>query len=99
MIIYYLLQLLIAIGTAFTSVFGSVSVLPFGIDSIVSTAVSYFYGAIDTVPYLEVVWDCFLWIILFEVSLLIGKLILGSRMPTHNINLLKLISRKSNSRP
>ena len=85
MIIYYLLQLLIGIGEALTSVFGSVSVLPFGIDSFLSTAVGYFKGAFITLPYLEVVWTCFLWVILFEVSLLVLKVFMGSRVP-HNTN-------------
>lgn len=60
--------------------------LPFGIDGILTTAVSYYHGITETVPYLQVVWNCFLFVLAFEVVLLVLKLVLGSRLPAHTIN-------------
>jgi len=81
MIVYYLLQLLIGIGETLTSVFGRVDVLPLGIDTALNTAVGYFIGIFDTIPYLEIVWTCFKWIILFEIALKVLVLIFGARSP------------------
>lgn len=85
MIVYYLMQLINLVGSALTSVFGSVFLLPWGIDAIFVTMVSYFRGAINTLPYLEVVLTCFLIAVGFEISLLVLKLIFGSRTPV-NLN-------------
>jgi len=81
MLVYYLLKLLIVIGGAFTGFFGRVDVLPLGIDAVLSTAVGYFIGIFDTIPYLEIVWTSFKWIILFEIALKVLVLVFGSRSP------------------
>lgn len=86
MIIYYFLK---AIGTGISAFFmwlPRIDSLPFGLDEILSYLVSLFHGAMETLPYLQVVWTCFLWILVFELTMLVVKLILGSRTPTHNIN-------------
>lgn len=85
MIIFYLLKLLISIGTVLTGFFGRVDILPFGIDSILVTMVGYFKAAIITLPYLEIVFTYFLWVIGFEIALKVLKVILGSRSPAHDI--------------
>jgi len=60
--------------------------LPWGIDGVLQKMVSYYRGAIETLPYLEVVLQCFMYAILFELALLVLKLFLGSRTPGHNVN-------------
>lgn len=85
MILYYLFSFFIAIGDKLSSVFGTAYNLPYGLDSILVTAVSYFRGAIDTLPYLSVVLDFFLYAVAFELVLLTLKLIFGSRTPV-NLN-------------
>lgn len=64
----------------------SVTSLPFGLDNILVMASGYFHGAMDTLPYLEVVWTCFLYLLGFELLLVILKFFLGSRAPGHNAN-------------
>jgi len=85
-----ILQLLIAIllGTLeiIFSWLPSVETLPFGIDSALTLAVSYFRGAIDTLPYLEIVWTCFLYLVGFEILMLLLKFFLGHRAPGNNAN-------------
>jgi len=61
----------------------TVSSLPFGLDSIIISMSGYYHGAMVSFPFLVVVWDCFLWLIRFEIALLVLKFILGSRLPVH----------------
>jgi hypothetical protein len=60
--------------------------LPWGTDHSIVLAVGYFRGIMSTFPYLEVVWICFGYVILFEIGLLLLKFILGSRTPGKEIN-------------
>ena len=85
MLIQLLLQILISTVNVIFSWLPAVDTLPFGIDSAFISAMMYFNGAIDTLPYLEIVFDSFLYVIGFEVLLLVLKLFLGSRTP-HNVN-------------
>lgn len=59
--------------------------LPFGLDPLFVQISSYWHGAMITVPYFQVVWTCFLYVMAFELALLVLKLFLGSRAP-HNTN-------------
>jgi len=58
--------------------------LPWGIDPLFVQMSRYFHGAIDTLPYLEVVLVCFGYALLFELGMMFLKLFLGSRAPHHN---------------
>jgi len=52
---------------------------------ILETVVTYWYGAMETLPYLQIVWDTFILVIMpFEILLLAVKFFLGSRVPIHN---------------
>lgn len=84
MIIHILLSIVIVILNTITSWLPVVTELPFGLDSILQTAVSYFHGAGQTLPYLEVVWSAFLYVAGFELLLLVLKIFLGSRTPHSN---------------
>jgi len=84
MIIILLLNFLLLIIGAVFSFFPVVLELPFGIDGFLTTAVGYFIGIFDTIPYLEVVWTSFKWIIVFEIALLVLKLFFGSRSPVNH---------------
>lgn len=63
----------------------TITELPFGLDGIFALAIGYFKGFMETLPYVETVWHAFLWLVLFEVSLLLLKLFLGSRTPVNNV--------------
>jgi len=84
MILQLLIQIVISAITIMFSWLPSVETLPFGIDTILQFAVDLFKGAINTIPYLEVVWICFLYAISFEILLLILKFFLGHRSPGSN---------------
>jgi len=86
MILQLLLNFVLAVLNAIFSWLPPVIELPFGVDSILVTAVRYFHGAMTTVPYLQVVWTCFLWALAFELLMLVLKIILGSRVPANNVN-------------
>lgn len=57
----------------------SVTTLPFGIDGALTYIVQLYHGAMATLPYLEIVWTCFLYLLGFELLLVIMKVFLGSR--------------------
>jgi len=86
MIIHLILSVVTVFANILTSWLPDVEVLPLGLDPILNTAVGYFNGVTETLPYLNVVWQCFLYILSFEILLLVLKIFLGSRVPTHNIN-------------
>lgn len=79
MIIQLFLQILISLITLLFSWLPDVTILPFGIDTALSYAVQLFHGAMSTLPYLEIVWTCFLYLLGFEILLVILKFFLGSR--------------------
>lgn len=82
-IIFFLLFSLLTALLSWLPGYGDLPMLlPFGIDGVFVSAVSYFRGAIETLPYLEVVFNLFGIAILFEVALLILRLFLGSRSPS-----------------
>jgi len=86
MIIQLLIQILIGIITIIFSWLPSIETLPFGVDGALTLAVSYFKGATETFPYLEIVWTCFGYLLGFEILLIIVKFFLGNRTPAHNAN-------------
>lgn len=47
-------------------------------------AVGYVHGAILVLPFMSIVWWCFVYVILpFEFTLLLAKVFFGSRLPAH----------------
>jgi len=84
MIINIIFALFVVFFNIITSWLPTVTELPFGLDTTLATAVSYFHGITETVPYLQVVWTCFLYVLGFEILMLVLKLFLGSRTP-HNL--------------
>jgi len=60
--------------------------LPWGMDSLLTTASSYYHGAISTLPYLDIVMKCFLLAVTFEIAMMFIKLFLGNRAPGQNAN-------------
>jgi len=84
-----IIQILLAIAVLFLNIIASwlpvVETLPFGLDTILTTAVSYFHGITETLPYLQTTWNCFMFVISFEILFLTLKLFMGSRTP-HNTN-------------
>lgn len=87
MIIHIFFSIIILLFNTIVSWLPSVSALPFGMDSFFVTMVSVFKGSFVTFPYFEVVWNCFTYILGFEVFMIVLKIFLGSRVPTnHHIN-------------
>jgi len=90
MIIQILFMLIFGILSAMASFlpgYGDIPLLlPWGIDEVFTNMSSYFHGAIETLPYLEIVLQCFLYALLFEIALFVIKLILGSRAPGQHAN-------------
>jgi len=56
------------------------------LDPVFSTMVSYYHGAIETLPYLAIGFEMFLYLLGFELAMLFLKLFLGSRTPMHSSN-------------
>ena len=86
MLIYLILKLILSVIGLILLPFPTVTELPLGIDPVLSMAVSWMYGAIATLPYLEIVWQSFLWLLGFELAFLILKLFLGSRTPANTFH-------------
>lgn len=65
--------------------FGDVPLLlPWGLDDVFVSVSSWVAGAVETFPFLSVVMDIFLYILLFEIALMVLKLFLGARAPSTN---------------
>ena len=79
MIIYYLLQLLIGIGDAITSVFGSVTALPFGTDEPISQFWAWYLYIQEQMWPLEHVFTVIIIYIGWRISVKIYQIIFGSR--------------------
>lgn len=92
MITYLLVMVVVATVNSFFTVFPVVTIqsLPYigeELRSILVTMVGYWNSFMDTFPYAVIAWQTFLYVILpFELLLLIGKIILGSRNPSTNVN-------------
>jgi len=86
MIIQLLITIVIGMFSVIFGWFPEITTLPYGIDELMVTAVQYFHGAMETLPYLEVVWNSFLIVLGFELAMLILKFILGHRVPSNEIN-------------
>jgi len=81
-----------SIGFILTAIFYFLPVVTISSIPVIGTAVS---GYIDTIvttwnafmitfPYAQTGWDVFIYVILpFEILLLLGKMFLGSRVPSH----------------
>jgi len=51
----------------------------------VSLAMSYWNLALEVIPYFQIVWSTFLYVIIpFEFAMLVAKFFFGSRLPTNN---------------
>lgn len=84
MIITLLINLIVLLVGVLFSWLPQISELPFGIDSVLVSMVSYYHGATATLPYLGTLFTAFLYVLLFEGVMLILKLFLGSRTPSHS---------------
>lgn len=90
MIILLVLGLLVAIFTAISAYFGqtTLATIPyFGADlqEALTTMILYWNSAEETVPYLEPLWNYFLFgVIGFETLMLVLRIVLGSRTPTRD---------------
>lgn len=82
MIILILVHLIALFIYSFLSIIASIfSILPFydQLNSLFADAIGYAKGIVATLPYLEVVWDCFLIAITIEVMFIVFKILLGPR--------------------
>jgi len=91
MIINFLIGTVVLIINAVVSIIPSVTLasIPFAgsyIQTYLTMAVQYWNGILQIVPYLQLPWHMFLWVIIpFEVMLLTAKFFFGSRLPA-NVN-------------
>lgn len=89
MITNFLLDLVVIIFAGLLSwmpvvTLASIPVVGGFISNTLQMAVGYFNSAMITLPYLQVVWHMFLWVVLpFELALLILKFFLGNHMPAN----------------
>jgi len=84
MIINLLINALLLVFGAFFLIFPVVH-LPEVLSTPLTMASSAWYGIFETIPYLEVVWNTFLYILIpFEISMIIIKFFLGHRVPSHH---------------
>lgn len=80
--LFYLIMGLLGLLTSWLPGYGNVPLLlPWGTDSLISTIISYYRGAIETLPYLATGLNAFIILLGFELAMLILKLFLGSRTP------------------
>lgn len=89
MVISLLLSAIVSIIAQLMSVLPNVGVadIPFiggYIATYLGMAVSYINTGVIILPFLQVVWHSFVYVILpFEISLLVAKFFFGSRLPAH----------------
>jgi len=89
MIINLFLNLMITVVNTLFSFLPKVTIysIPFigpFISSLLDTIIPMWNAFLGTFPYAVVLWDTFLFVILpFEIFMIIGKFILGNRMPSH----------------
>lgn len=81
MIIILILNLLVSFLVVILSPLPSVTVLPFGIDAELTTAMGYFNSFLDLVWPLQIIWQCLLWYLGFELVLLVIRVFLPHRLP------------------
>jgi len=55
-----------------------------GVSTALHNAMAGFNAFRETLPFVNVVWDSFMWLLVFEVSMLIARFFLGSRTPIQN---------------
>jgi len=82
MLTIFLLNLLTFAGNMLSSIFGTVDVLPFGTDPYFETAFGWLRSLQDVVWPINVILVCFLAYAGFKVSLILLKLVFGSRAPS-----------------
>lgn len=85
MIIYYWIKAMFdLIAALFSALLPNVYTLPFGLDAHFSTAIGWVNSFLDQFWPLQAVWVWFLWyLFLFELPLLVTKIVLGSRTPVN----------------
>jgi len=84
MIIHLLFSIIIMIFNTLVSWLPSVSVLPFGMDSLWISSVGYFKGFMLIFPPLEIVYQAFVFYLGFRLLLIVLKVFLGKRVPHHD---------------
>jgi len=75
MLIYTLLQIPVMIFGLFFSMFPVVSSLPFGIDTYLVTGFSNFLYVANQIPPLLLMYNAFLWVIAWKISLQFFKML------------------------
>lgn len=90
MILNYIFDAFISIINGVLSFLPEVSlssVFGFDLASLLTSVVTVWNAFMETFPYARVAWQVLLWIILpFEGLMLLGKFLLGHRMPSKELN-------------
>lgn len=82
MILFLLISLILGLSQVLTSFLPAATTLPFGIDPILVTAMTYFQAFIKIFPPIGVFLEAFLLYLGFRLALLVFKVILGHRAPS-----------------
>lgn len=84
MITQFFFTIIITVFDSLTSWLPQVTELPFGLDTILLTAVGWLQSLVIVFWPIEVILSVFLWYLTFRVGLILLKLIMGTRTPhTH----------------
>lgn len=75
MIIYFLLNFVVAMVTFIFDWLPKVTELPFGLDAILVTTFGYWYGFLAVMWPLEVVWVCVLWYYGIKIGMIFVRMI------------------------
>jgi len=91
MIINLILSTIVLIITTVFSILptvtiASIPVIGTTLNSTLITIIQTWNAFMNTLPYAQVVWQCVLIILGFELLMLIGKFFLGHRMPDKTVN-------------
>jgi hypothetical protein len=85
MILNYLFNAIISVINGVLSFLPQVdlySVFGFDFGSLLLSVIKIWNAFLETFPYAVVVWHMFIWVIIpFEILMLLGKFLLGHRMP------------------
>lgn len=75
MLIYFLIQIPLMILGALLFYFPKVTELPFGLDPLLTTGFSNFFYIINIIPPLALMWEAFVWVMAFKISIKIMLMI------------------------
>ena len=80
MLFTLILKVLFDVLGAIFSIFPTVTSLPFGLDSVLSTGFGYWNSFLAVFPPLQIVWACFLWFLFYKATMMIFKMFFGARV-------------------